>query len=79
MLNGIPIAFLVLKVTAILLNGWILPISAASAVKGPRLQAAQQACLNGGNRVFLLNGRTGTSSYKCLVFTAICSVQCCAV
>ena len=32
------------KVTAILLNGWILPIGAASAVKGQRLQPAQQAC-----------------------------------
>ena len=33
------------KVTAILLNGWILPIFVASAVKGLRLQPAQQACL----------------------------------
>ena len=33
------------KVTAILLNAWILPIGGASAVKGPRLQPAQQACL----------------------------------
>ena len=33
------------KVTAILLNVWILPIAGASAVKGLRLQPAQQACL----------------------------------
>ena len=32
------------KDTAILLNGWILPIVGASAVKGLRLQPAQQAC-----------------------------------
>ena len=32
------------KVTAILLNGWILPIGEASAVKILRLQPAQQAC-----------------------------------
>ena len=32
------------KVTAILLNWWILPIVGASAVKGLRLQPAQQAC-----------------------------------
>ena len=31
------------KVTAILLNGWILPIGGASEVKGLRLQPAQQA------------------------------------
>ena len=33
------------KVTAYLLNGWILPIGGASAWKGLRLQPAQQACL----------------------------------
>ena len=33
------------KVTAILLNGWILPNGGASAAKGLRLQPAQQACL----------------------------------
>ena len=33
------------KVTAILLNGWILPIDKVSAVKGQHLQPAQQACL----------------------------------
>ena len=33
------------KVTAILLRGWILPIGAASAGEGLRLQRAQQACL----------------------------------
>ena len=33
------------KVTAILLNWWILPIGRASAVKGLRLQPAEQACL----------------------------------
>ena len=32
------------KVTAILMNGWILPIGGASAVKGLHLQPAQQAC-----------------------------------
>ena len=32
------------KVMAIVLNWWILPIGAASAVKGLRLQTAQQAC-----------------------------------
>ena len=32
------------KVTAILLNGWILSIGGASAVKGLRLQPAQHAC-----------------------------------
>ena len=32
------------KVTSILLNGWILPIGGVSAVKGLRLQPAQQAC-----------------------------------
>ena len=33
------------KVTAYLLNGWILPVGGASAGKGLRLQPAQQACL----------------------------------
>ena len=33
------------QVTAILLKGWILPIGAASAGEGLRLQPAQQACL----------------------------------
>ena len=33
-----------LNVTAILLNGLILPICGASAVKGLRLQPVQQAC-----------------------------------
>ena len=33
------------KVTAILLNGWILPVGGASEVKGLRLQTAQLACL----------------------------------
>ena len=32
------------KVSAILLNVWILPIGVSSAVKGLRLQPAQQAC-----------------------------------
>ena len=32
------------KVTAILLNGWILPIGGASVVKCLFLQLAQQAC-----------------------------------
>ena len=34
-----------LKVTAILLKGWILPIGGASVGEGLRLQSAQQACL----------------------------------
>ena len=34
------------KVTAILLNGLILPFGGASAVKGLRLQPAQQACFH---------------------------------
>ena len=34
------------KVMVIWLNGWILPIGGASAVKGLRLQPAQQACFN---------------------------------
>ena len=33
-----------LKVMAILLKGWILPIGGASAGEGLRLQPAQQAC-----------------------------------
>ena len=33
------------EVTAFWRNGGILPIGVASAVKGPRLQPAQQACL----------------------------------
>ena len=32
------------KATAILLNGWILPIGGVSAMKGLRLQPAQQVC-----------------------------------
>ena len=32
------------KVTAILLNGWILPIGGDASGKGLRLQPAQQAC-----------------------------------
>ena len=42
--EGHPNCFTGSKVTAILLNGWILPISGASAVKGLRLQPVQQAC-----------------------------------
>ena len=34
-----------LKVTAILLNGWIFPIGGASLVKGLRLEPGQQVCL----------------------------------
>ena len=44
-LEGHPNCITGSKVTAILLNGWILPIGGASAVKGLRLQPAQQACL----------------------------------
>ena len=44
-----------LKVTAILLNGWILPIGGASAVKGLRLQPAQQACVKNNVFVFVIS------------------------
>ena len=44
-LEGHPNRIISSKVLAILLNGWILPISGASAVKGLCLQPAQQACL----------------------------------
>ena len=43
-LKGHPNCTAGLKFTAILLNGWILSIDGASAVKGLRLQPAQQAC-----------------------------------
>ena len=43
-LEGHPNCITGLKVTAILLNGWILSIGGATAVKGLRLQPAQQAC-----------------------------------
>ena len=42
--EGYPNCITGLKVTAILLNGWILPIGRTSSVKGLRLQPAQQAC-----------------------------------
>ena len=35
----------VLKVTAVLLKGWILPLGGASSGEGLRLQPAQQAWL----------------------------------
>ena len=35
-----------LKITAILLKGWILPIGGASAGEGLRLQPSQQACFS---------------------------------
>ena len=43
-LEGHPNCITGSTVIAILLNGWILPIGRASAVKGLRLQPAQQAC-----------------------------------
>ena len=43
-MKGIQIALLVQMLRQILLNGLILPIGEASAVKGLRLQPAQQAC-----------------------------------
>ena len=43
--EGHPNRMTISKVTAILLRGWILPIGGASALKGLRLQPAQQACL----------------------------------
>ena len=43
-LKGHPNCITGSKVTAILLNGLILPICGASAVKGLRLQPRQQAC-----------------------------------
>ena len=42
-LKGYPSCITGSKVTAILLNGWILPIGGASSVKGLRLQPALQA------------------------------------
>ena len=42
--EGHPNCITVSKVTAILLNGLILPIGEASEVKGLRLKPAQQAC-----------------------------------
>ena len=47
-LEGHPNRITGLKVTAILLNWWIFPIGGALAVKGLRLQPAQQACLKEG-------------------------------
>ena len=44
-LGGHPNCITGSKVTAILLDGWILPIGGASAVKGLHLQPAQQTCL----------------------------------
>ena len=43
--EGHPNCITGLKVTAILLNWWILPMDGASAMKNLRLQPAQQACL----------------------------------
>ena len=43
-IKGHPNRFTGSKVTAILMNGWILPVGGASAMKGLRLQPAQQAC-----------------------------------
>ena len=45
-LEGHPNCIAGSKVWAIFLNEWILPIDGASAVKGLRLQPAQQACYN---------------------------------
>ena len=42
------------KVTAFWLNGWILPVGGASAVKGLRLQPAQQACFYTYSYLFLV-------------------------
>ena len=47
-LKGYPKCITGSRVTAILLNWWILPIGGALAVKGLRLQPAQQACLSLG-------------------------------
>ena len=44
--EGHPNRFTGSKVTVILLNGFILPISGAPAVKGLRLQPVQQASFN---------------------------------
>ena len=52
-LEGHPNCITGSKVMAILLNGWILPIGGALAVKGLRLQPAPQACLE----MFRLNER----------------------
>ena len=44
-LKGYPNRITGSQLTAILLNGWILSIGGASAVKVLRLQPAQQACI----------------------------------
>ena len=44
-LKGHPYCITGPKVTAILLNWWILPIGEPSAAKGLHLQPVQQACL----------------------------------
>ena len=61
------------KVTAILLNEWILPIGGASDVNGLRLQPAQQACFykhmlvsqDGSNVDLVLLYTTSASSGFC--------------
>ena len=52
------------KVKTILLNGWILPIGGASAVRGLCLQPAQQACLVSPVRAHLLQRSIGSFSSK---------------
>ena len=49
-LEGHPNCITGSKVTVILLNGWILPIGGALAIKGLRLQPAQQACSLSGDK-----------------------------
>ena len=51
------------KVTAILLNGWILYICGASSGKGLHLQPAQQACFN-ISQVILINSVTEQKQSK---------------
>ena len=43
-LKGHPNRITGTKLSAILLNGWTLPVGGASEVKGLRLQPAHQAC-----------------------------------
>ena len=54
-----------LKVTAILLKGWILPIGGASAGEGLRLQPVQQACF------FRYQYRTKTETSVCVFYFMI--------
>ena len=60
------------KVTAILLNGWILPIGGASAVEGLRLQSAQQACCQTPRIILSPQKSSPHLSYLCLPTSVDC-------